>query len=165
MKRTKSKVARHDRIKELITNNAIHSQFELADLLKKDGYKVTQTTLSRDLVELGAAKIRSSDNSLIYAIPAEGLSGVHQADTSTSNRKDKMISACQEFLIGAEGSLNMCVLRTPPGAAQFLAASIDHSLIPKVIGTIAGDDTVLLVCREDYPGQKVADYLVKLSSK
>ncbi|MFT4147329.1 MAG: arginine repressor [Micrococcaceae bacterium] len=164
MKRIHSKAARHNLIKRLIDNSHVHSQAELAKLLEEEGFEVTQTTLSRDLVDLGAAKVRGEKNALVYALPSEGKTEIHKAPTKLEERKDRMLKACQDLLIGAEGSANLCVLQTPPGAAQYLASSIDHTNTPEVMGTIAGDDTVLLICREGYKGQRVADYFIKLSS-
>lgn len=149
-----TRVARQARIVELVSGKAIRSQTELAKLLADDDIDVTQATLSRDLDELGAVKLRGHDGGApIYVIPEDGnpVQGV-QGGTSRLTR------LLGELLVGAEGSGNITVLRTPPGAAQFLASAIDRSAMDEVVGTIAGDDTVMVVAREPLTGQGLAQH-------
>lgn len=140
-----TKAARHARITELVRARRIHSQSELARLLGDDGLTVTQATLSRDLEELGAIKVRGTDGAPAqYVIPEDGSAPLRPAEAPPA----RLIRLLEELLTGAESGGNLVVLRTPPGAAQYLASALDRSGLPQVIGTIAGDDTILCVCRD-----------------
>ncbi|WP_246471710.1 arginine repressor [Saccharopolyspora phatthalungensis] len=148
-----TRVARQARIIELVTSMGIRSQTELAKLLAGDGIEVTQATLSRDLDELGAVKLRGADGgAAIYVIPEDG-SPVRGVQGGTS-RLSRLLG---ELLVGADGAGNLTVLRTPPGAAQFLASAIDRAALPEVVGSIAGDDTVMIVAREPLTGRQLAE--------
>jgi len=127
---------------------------------------VTQATLSRDLDELGAVRIRDGAGSLVYAVPAEG--GDRTPRPPATAQEDgfadpRLARLCEELLVSAVASANLVVLRTPPGAAQFLASALDHAEPRDVLGTIAGDDTVLLVCRDPEGGSAVAARLLDLA--
>lgn len=153
-----SKTARHARIVELIRDNPVRSQTELADLLAADGVQVTQATLSRDLEELGAVKVRGTDGGpAVYLVPEEGKPPLRPAEQAPA----RLVRLLRELLTGTDASGNLAVLRTPPGAAQFLASALDKSGLPDVVGTIAGDDTILVVARDPAGGPALAD---KLSS-
>ncbi|MCG2620298.1 arginine repressor [Arthrobacter sp. I2-34] len=151
-----TKTARQARITAILTGQSVRSQAELAALLAADGVQVTQATLSRDLVELGAVRVRSGDGALVYAIPAEGGERSPQSGLTQEILDARLAKLCADLLVTAEASGNLVVLRTPPGAANFLALAIDHSVMPSVLGTIAGDDTVLLVTRDPQGGTEVA---------
>ncbi len=159
-----TKVARHRRIVELLRLNRVRSQVELGHLLNAEGLAVTQATLSRDLVELNAVKVRHPDSGLIYAVPAEGGDRTPQAGLEPEMLVARLSRLCEELLVTAEASANLVVLHTPPGAAQFLASAIDHSVLPDVLGTIAGDDTVLVVTRDPVGGDAVADRFLALAA-
>ena len=157
---TATRVARQARIVELISQCAIHSQTELATLLRAEGVEVTQATLSRDLDELGAVKLRGPDGgAAIYVIPEDG-SPVRGVRGGTS-RLSRLLG---ELLVGADGSGNLTILRTPPGAAQFLASAIDRAALLEVVGTIAGDDTVMVVAREPLTGMELAERFTMLAA-
>lgn len=147
-----TKAARQALVQALLTRGTVHSQQQLAELLAAEGVSVTQATLSRDLVELRAVKVRTPSGALAYAVPAEG--GLPAATTGVPEEMlaVRLARLCAELLVTAEASGNLVVLRTPPGAAQFLASAIDHSVLPAVLGTIAGDDTVLVIARDDHDG-------------
>lgn len=149
-----TKAARHALITSLLSRQSVHSQSELADLLTHQGVTVTQATLSRDLVELRAVKIRTPVGSLAYAVPGEGGDRSPAPVADAEALAARLARLCGELLVTAEAAGHLVVLRTPPGAAQFLASAIDHSVLPGVLGTIAGDDTVLVIAREgaDGPG-------------
>jgi transcriptional regulator of arginine metabolism len=159
-----TRTARHRRIVDLVTRQPVRSQSQLAKLLADDGLAVTQATLSRDLDELGAVKIRNQYGTLIYAVPAEGGDRTPQAPLGESAHESRLARLCGELMVSATASGNLVVLRTPPGAAQFLASAIDQAGLHEIIGTIAGDDTLLLISREPAGGQVVADYLLNLAS-
>jgi transcriptional regulator of arginine metabolism len=157
-----TRAARHQRIVEVLTRHSIRSQLQLLDHLAQDGFEVTQATLSRDLVELGAAKVRRG-RELVYAVPGEGgdRSLVAAQGTGPSERLTRLL---EELLVTAESSGNLVVARTPPGAAQYLASAIDHADAPDIIGTIAGDDTILVIASGPDQGPVVAGRLLGLSA-
>jgi transcriptional regulator of arginine metabolism len=161
-----TKSARQHLIAELLARQTVHSQGELADLLAKSGMHVTQATLSRDLVELDAVKVRDVDGTLVYAVPGEGGDRSAAAATpETGASEARLARLCNELLVSASSSANLVVLRTPPGAAQFLASSIDKVEMREVIGTIAGDDTVLVITADARGGDAVAHRFTSLASK
>jgi transcriptional regulator of arginine metabolism len=151
-----TKTARQARITAILTGQSVRSQAELAALLAAEGVQVTQATLSRDLVELGAVRVRSQDGALVYAVRSEGGERAPQAGITQEILDARLAKLCADLLVTAEASGNLVVLRTPPGAANFLALAIDHSVMPSVLGTIAGDDTVLLVTRDPDGGADLA---------
>jgi transcriptional regulator of arginine metabolism len=159
-----TKAARQRIIVDLVWRHEVRSQAELADLLAGEGFGVTQATLSRDLVELGAVKVRSPHGGLVYAVPGEGGDRSPVAGVGREQLDARLARLCEELLVSAEASANLVVLRTPPGAAQFLASAIDASVLPALLGTIAGDDTVLVVTREPGGGQAVAERLLALAA-
>jgi transcriptional regulator of arginine metabolism len=158
-----TRTARHRRIVEILGRQPVRSQSQLARLLADDGLSVTQATLSRDLDELGAVKIRTNDGELIYAVPSEGGFRTPHAPLGESVKEERMRRLAGELLISAEASANLVVVRTPPGAAQFLASAIDQAELYDILGTLAGDDTVVLISRDPAGGQKVADHLLRLA--
>ncbi|GAB76441.1 transcriptional regulator, ArgR family [Austwickia chelonae] len=158
-----SRMARHARIVEILMRNAVRSQGELLELLSRDGYEVTQATLSRDLVEIGAVKVRRG-KSLVYAVPGEGGDRTPRPAVEADEIDVRLKRLCEDLLVTATASANLVVLRTPPGAANYLASAIDRADPDDIIGTIAGDDTVLIVTVSAQGGQEVADRLLSLAS-
>jgi transcriptional regulator of arginine metabolism len=154
-----TKTARHQRIAELLERQTVRSQPELAQLLARDGVEVAQATLSRDLDELGAVKVRSGSG-LVYALPAEGGDRTPRSGVGQEVLDARLARLCAELLVTADSSANLVVLRTPPGAAQFLASALDHAALPDVLGTIAGDDTVLVITQAPDGGAGLAERLV-----
>jgi transcriptional regulator of arginine metabolism len=159
-----TKGARHQRIIDLVAHHEIRSQTELADLLAERGVHVTQATLSRDLVELDAVKVRSRTGALVYAVPAEGGDRAPVAPHETAAASQRLGRLCADLLVSAEASANLVVLRTPPGAAQFLASAFDKAEMPEVLGTIAGDDTVLVIGRDPKGGPALAARFLSLAA-
>ena len=160
--RPATKNSRHQQIVELVTHHEVHSQGELAALLADQGVRVTQATLSRDLDELDAVKVRSTSGALVYAVPGEGGDRRPATPGETAAGAVRLARLASELLVSAEASANLVVLRTPPGAAQFLASALDRAALPDVLGTIAGDDTILVVARDPAGGQALADHLLTL---
>ena len=158
-----TKAARLARIADLLEHNAVPNQARLAALLQKEGVDVTQATLSRDLDELGAVKVVAADGQSVYAVPGEGGDPSPVAALGEDAAVARLARVAGEVLVSAEASANLVVLRTPPGAAQYLASVIDHSVLPTVIGTVAGDDTVLLVARDPDGGAGVAAAMLRLA--
>jgi transcriptional regulator of arginine metabolism len=154
----RTRVARQARIVELITQRAVHSQSELLALLEAEGIGSTQATLSRDLDELGAVKLRGADGGTpVYVIPDDG-SPVRGIEGGTA----RLARLLGELLVSADASGNLAVLRTPPGAAHYLASALDRAALHDVVGTIAGDDTLLVVAREPRTGAELVDRLQRL---
>jgi transcriptional regulator of arginine metabolism len=153
-----SRVARQARIVELITRHAVRSQSELLTLLGAAGIETTQATLSRDLDELGAVKLRGADGGTpVYVIPEDG-SPVRGVEGGTT----RLARLLGELLVSADASGNLAVLRTPPGAAHYLASALDRAALHDVVGTIAGDDTLMVVAREPLTGAQLVSRLREL---
>ena len=144
----KSATARRAKVISLVQSGAIKSQTDLVRELKKVGYRVTQATASRDLEDIGA--VRSSQ-------------GYHLANSSDDSLARVLTN--EKLILSVEASGNLAVVKTPPGGAQLLASNLDHSGIKSIIGTIAGDDTVLVVARKANGGADLAKELVKLGKK
>ncbi|MBI1377439.1 MAG: arginine repressor [Frankiales bacterium] len=158
-----TKNARRARIVDLLEHHAVPNQARLAELLAADGVSVTQATLSRDLDDLGATKVPGPDGSLVYAVPGQGGDASPVAAVADEAAVARLARVASEVLVSADSSANLVVLRTPPGAAQFLASAIDHTVLPTVLGTVAGDDTVLLVTRDPQGGSDVVAAMLSLA--
>jgi transcriptional regulator of arginine metabolism len=157
---TVSRAARQARIVELIRDRAVHSQSELLGMLEDEGIGTTQATLSRDLDELGAVKLRGADGGTpVYVIPDDG-SPVRGIEGGTA----RLARLLGELLTGADASGNLAVLRTPPGGAHYLASALDRAALHYVVGTIAGDDTLMVVAREPHTGAEVVALLRALQT-
>ena len=141
--------ARRAKAIALIKAGLIHSQSDLVKQLKKAGFVVTQATASRDLEEIGAVRGRAANGESIYKIS--------ESDDESISRTMPVPS---HLILSVEASGNLAVVRTPPGGAQLLASSLDHSGISEIIGTIAGDDTVLVVSRKASGGAQLARELL-----
>jgi transcriptional regulator of arginine metabolism len=151
----RTRAARQGRIVELIRDRAIHSQSELLALLEADGIATTQATLSRDLDELGAVKLRGADGGTpVYVIPDDG-SPVRGIEGGTA----RLARLLGELLVSADSSGNLAILRTPPGAAHYLASALDRAALHDIVGTVAGDDTLLVVAREPLTGAQLVALL------
>ena len=158
------KTARLELIRALMGVQPVASQTELAALLAVEGITVTQATLSRDLEELGAVKVRAAGGGPpAYVVPEDGTPAPIRPATGPPPLRLARLLA--ELLVSAEASGNLAVLRTPPGAAHFLASAIDRAGLADVVGTIAGDDTVLVVARAADGGAGVAEQLRELSRR
>jgi transcriptional regulator of arginine metabolism len=157
-----TKSARQQKIVDLLESTPIRSQTELADQLAAAGVSVTQATLSRDLLDLDAVKIRTPGGALVYAVPAEGGDRMPTLARRSSASGARLARLAGELLVSADHSGNLVVLRTPPGGAQFLASALDKADLPSVLGTIAGDDTVLVIGR-DPDGGALARRLLDLA--
>lgn len=147
-----TRAGRHARIVAILAQHQVRSQSELARLLAAEGIDTTQATLSRDLDELGAVKLRAPDGGVgVYVVPEDGapVRGV-------SGGTDRLARLLAELLVSADASGNIAVLRTPPGAAQYLASALDRASLPDIVGTIAGDDTIFVVAREPADGATLA---------
>jgi transcriptional regulator of arginine metabolism len=157
-----TKAARHARIVSILGDRPMRSQAELAAALTADGFDVTQATLSRDLEELGAVKLRPPDGGLpSYVVPDDGAPLTARAAHDAPPQRLARLAG--ELLVSAEASANLVVLRTPPGAAHFLASAVDRAGLPEVLGTIAGDDTIVVVARSNSGGRALAERFLDLA--
>ncbi|HEX4977279.1 MAG TPA: arginine repressor [Nocardioides sp.] len=159
-----TKNARQQKIVELLSRHAVRSQSELAELLTGAGVTVTQATLSRDLVELDAVKVRLPSGALVYAVPAEGGDRTPVVAHDSAAAEARLARLLGELLVSADASANLALLRTPPGAAQFLASAFDRTELEDVLGTVAGDDTVLVISRRPDGGQALAQRFLALAN-
>ena len=154
-----SVAARRARIAALIARHDVTSQEELGRMLTDEGITVTQATLSRDLDALGAVKRSDGEGSRYFV--AEQV----QRDTSLPSADHTLSRILAETLLKAEAAQNIAVLHTPPGAAQYLAGHVDRSTDFPVVGTVAGDDTILIVMRSAKDAKTLCDTLLTLSEK
>jgi transcriptional regulator of arginine metabolism len=183
-----TKTARQARIAAILAREQVRSQEELADLLERyASVHVTQATLSRDLDELGVVRLRAAGGALIYALPEEpggpgsrpgvalfpphANADLTEPGAAQGEQRDepapptRLARYLGELLTSAEASANLVVLRTPAGAAQFLASVIDHAALPSIIGTVAGDDTVLIIARDPAGGDALAAEFLQLAQR
>lgn len=154
-----TKAARQGIITELLASEAISSQEHLRNALNDRGIAIAQATLSRDLLEMRATKVRRGDGQLVYSVPNWDGLPTHQSEGTLA----RLARWCQDLLIGGDIAQNQLVLRTPVGAANLLASAIDASNLEGVVGTIAGDDTVLLICRDSSAARRTYRKLLHLA--
>ena len=157
-----SRTGRQRRIVEILGRTSVKSQAELLDMLAADGIEVTQATLSRDLVELGAVKVRAG-RALVYAVPGEGGDRTARPAQDGQEVSARLKRLCEELLVTAVPSHNLVVLRTPPGAANFLASAIDHGDQKDILGTIAGDDTIMVITTGTEASHEIARLFLSLA--
>jgi transcriptional regulator of arginine metabolism len=143
-------------IRQVIDREPVHSQEELRQLLASMGFVVTQATLSRDIKELGLVK-RAADG----AYQGSGNPEINSAASAAV----ALSRALGEFLIGVDAAQNLVVVKTGPGQAQILAIAIDRAKLTDVIGTIAGDDTILVICRDQRSAQTTRNTIEHLASE
>ena len=149
------KPQRQHRIARLLEEQPIASQGQLVELLAADGVVATQATVSRDLEDLGAVKIRIPGGAVAYAVPEYGK--------EQSAPDDHLRRVMGEFVVEVAHSGNVVVARTGPGQAHVVASALDRSMLPDVLGSVAGDDTVIVVCAGAAEGMTVAEELASLA--
>lgn len=153
-----SRASRQSKILEILAKTRVASQVQLSDLLLDEGIDITQATLSRDLDELGARKIRPEDGGRsFYAVAGTEAN----LGTGPGGPREKMRRMIDELVVHTDHSGNTAVLRTPPGAAQYLASFIDRVGLEEVVGCIAGDDTIFVLAREPLTGAQLAMQLTR----
>ena len=150
-----SKHQRQHRSSRMLANQVVTSQEQLVRLLADDGVESTQATVSRDLDDLGAVKVRVSGGESVYAIPE------YPADRVVP--VDQLRRVMGEWVVEVESSGNLVVLRTPPGSAHVVASALDRTGIEGSIGTVAGDDTLMVVAAEGTTGENLAVALRNLA--
>jgi transcriptional regulator of arginine metabolism len=152
---TLGKPQRQHRIAKLLEDQAVSSQAQLVELLAADGIVATQATVSRDLEELGAVKVRIPGGATAYAVPE------HAKESRAPD--DHLRRVMGEFVVDVAWSGNIVVLRSPPGSAHVVASALDRAGLPNVLGTVAGDDTLIAICAEGTGGATVAAELASLA--
>tara|TARA_Y100000590_G_scaffold461097_1_gene621904 strand:- start:1568 stop:2029 length:462 start_codon:yes stop_codon:yes gene_type:complete len=150
-----SKHHRQHRISRLLADHVVTSQEMLVSLLADDGLAATQATVSRDLDDLGAVKVRLPGGDTAYAIPE------HPANQNIP--RDQLRRVLGEWVVDVASSGNLVVLRTPPGSAHVVASALDRTGVDGAIGTVAGDDTLMVVAAQGTTGDQLADTLRALA--
>ena len=150
-----AKPQRQHRIVKILGEHAVTSQPQLVDLLAADGVRATQATVSRDLEDLGAIKVRVPGGETVYAIP--------ELPTEQRAPEDHLRRVFGDWVVEVGHSGNLVVLRTPPGSAHVVGSALDRSGLPEILGTVAGDDTLIVVTTEEAGGQAVAKQLSDLA--
>jgi transcriptional regulator of arginine metabolism len=145
---TLGRTQRQHRILRVLQDQPVSSQAQLVQLLEAEGIVATQATVSRDLEDLGAVKVQIPGGAMAYAIP--------EMNRESGRSTDHLKRLLGEFVVEVAFSGNLVVLRTPPGSAHVVASAIDRSSMPDTLGTVAGDDTVLVVCTESVSGGEIA---------
>lgn len=150
-----AKTQRQHRIAKLLDQHAVSSQTQLVELLAADGVLVTQATLSRDLEDMGAVKVRVPGGQTIYALPELVAERVAP--------EDHLRRVLSDWVVQVSHSANVVVLHTPPGCAHVVGSALDRSGLDDVLGTVAGDDTLLVVASERATGARVAKKIRSLA--
>lgn len=153
---TLGKPQRQHRILRILEEQPVSSQAQLVQLLEAEGIVATQATVSRDLEELGAVKVRIPGGTMAYAIP-----DYTRGERSASD--DHLRRVLGEFVVEVAHSGNLVVLRTPPGSAHVVGSALDRAGLAHVLGTVAGDDTLLVVVNESVGGAAMASELAELA--
>jgi transcriptional regulator of arginine metabolism len=150
-----SKVQRQQAIAKLIGRRAVTNQPQLVDLLAADGIAATQATVSRDLEDLGAVKVRVPGGETVYAIP--------EYEPARIAPEEQLRRVMGEWVAEVKQSGHLVILRTPPGCAHVVASALDRSGMDGLLGTVAGDDTLLCVAEESMGGEALAARLRDLA--
>ncbi len=140
-----SKFDRQGAILRLVQVHRLSTQEELAEALRHEGLEAVQATISRDIAQLGLVKVRDEAGRLVYALPG----------AADLDRLSELTSALRRWAVSLDASANLLVLHTPPGHANALARAIDQARLPDVLGTIAGDDTIMVIAREGVQGTAI----------
>ncbi len=146
------KSARHEKIIELIRKYNIDTQEELASRLNESGFKVTQATISRDIRALNMTKVTGKDGKSRYAI----------LESSSPDTGDKYSRVMRDAIVSADAARNLVVIRTVPGMAMGVAAALDAMKWPEILGSIAGDDTIMCALRTDDEAETVTERVLAL---
>jgi len=150
-----AKPQRQHRLARMLEEHAVTSQDQLVELLAADGVVASQVTVSRDLEELGAVKVRMAGGETVYAIPE-----LPKDRITPENHLKRVLG---DWVVEVAHSANLVVLRTPPGSAHVVGSALDRAGLADILGTVAGDDTVLVVASERAGGESVARRLSELA--
>ncbi|SHE62986.1 transcriptional regulator, ArgR family [Desulforamulus putei DSM 12395] len=149
------KTQRQAKILELVRERTIETQEELAAALRAEGFEVTQATVSRDIKELSLIKIPGENNTSYYASPDEPM--------MRRGNEDRLRRLVRMSLSDINSSENLIIIKTPPGEAQGMASAIDHAHWPEIIGTVAGDDTILIITKPKEATPQVVQRFLELA--
>jgi transcriptional regulator of arginine metabolism len=149
------RAARQHRIEQILERHAVASQGQLVELLAEAGVEATQATVSRDLEEIGAVKVRAAGGESIYAVPDLPKDRVAP--------EEHLRRVLGDWVVEVTSSANLVVVRTPPGSAHVVASALDRAGLAEVVGTVAGDDTLLVVADERIGGSALADRISSLA--
>jgi transcriptional regulator of arginine metabolism len=150
-----SKTQRQHRVIQILEQNAVASQGQLVQLLADAGLDATQATVSRDLEEIGAVKVRAAGGESIYAVP--------ELPKDRVAPEEHLRRVLGDWVVEVAASANLVVVRTPPGSAHVVASALDRASLPEIVGTVAGDDTIMVVASERVGGAKLARRLSSLA--
>lgn len=150
-----SKTSRQHQIVHLLAEVAVTSQGQLVELLEGVGVEATQATVSRDLEDIGAIKVRVPGGDLVYALPEHSNEQIAPPD--------HLRRVLSDWVAEVRHSHNLVVVRTPPGSAHVVASALDRSGLDGVLGTVAGDDSIMIVAAEDVPGKDLAETIRTLA--
>ncbi|MDD6373682.1 MAG: arginine repressor [Bifidobacteriaceae bacterium] len=166
MHRPVTKAARLSVIEEALLTTVITSQQQLLDVLSREGLDVTQSTLSRDLDELHAVKTRRPDGTVAYEIPEPATEGEgkHNPDKLSAKDAQQLSKILPGLIVSVASAGNIVVIHTPSGAAQYLGSVLDRAPLESVLGTIAGDDTVMMVIADERSAEAAVRWLLRLAS-
>ena len=147
-----NKGQRHIRIRDIIANNEVETQDDLVDFLKAEGYNVTQATVSRDIKELHLVKVPLSNCRYKYSLPAD----------QRFNPMQKLKRALTDAFVSIDGASHFLVMKTLPGNAHAIGSLIDYLDWEEILGTICGDDTCLILCREEKDRELIKNKLLEM---
>ncbi|MBU9724154.1 MULTISPECIES: transcriptional regulator AhrC/ArgR [Bacillaceae] len=147
-----NKGQRHIKIREIITNNEVETQDDLVDHLRSLGFNVTQATVSRDIKELHLVKVPMMDGRYKYSLPAD----------QRFNPLQKLKRSLMDCFVSIDHTSNLIVMKTMPGNANAVGALIDNLDWNEVMGTICGDDTILIICREQNQTEEIAERFLEM---
>jgi transcriptional regulator of arginine metabolism len=143
------KFARQGAILRLVNQQKLATQAELAEALRREGFDAVQTTVSRDIAQLGLVKVRDEEGRLVYALPG----------AADLDRLSELTTALRRSALTLTPTGNLLVVKTPPGHAQALARAIDAAALADAAGTVAGDDTIFIAAREGVTPAELAEQL------
>lgn len=144
-----SKFERQGAILRLVQQRKLATQTEVAEALRQEGYDAVQTTVSRDIAQLGLVKVRDDEGRLVYALP----------ELADLNRLNELTTALRRWTLSLEPTANLVIVQTPSGYASPLAEAIDKARVADIAGTIAGENTIFVAAREGLSGAELADLL------
>ncbi len=155
MSATVSKTSRQHRIIQLLGDVPVTSQTQLVELLESENIEATQATVSRDLEDIGAIKVRVPGGELVYALP--------EHTNEQMAPPDHLRRVLSDWVADVAHSHNIVVVRTPPGSAHVVASALDRSGLQGVLGTVAGDDSIMIVASEETSGKDLAAHIADLA--
>jgi len=150
-----AKTQRQHRVIQILEQNAVSNQSQLVKLLADAGVEATQATVSRDLEDIGAVKVRAAGGESVYAVP--------ELPKDRVAPEEHLRRVLGDWVVEVAVSANLVVLRTPPGSAHVVASALDRASLPEIVGTVAGDDTIIVVATERVGGAKLARRLGHLA--